>query len=48
VLNFPDQVREDGYYLAPNFTFTVVPEPGTLLMVCGGALLLRLGYRLNA
>ena len=35
-LNFPDQAREDGYYLAPNFTFTVVPEPGTLAMLAVG------------
>ena len=47
-LHFPDQVREDGYYFAPNFTFTVVPEPATLAMVCAGASLMRLRKRLNA
>jgi hypothetical protein len=47
-LNFPDQIREDGYFLAPNFAFTVVPEPGTLLMVWAGASLMRLRDRHNA
>lgn len=28
--------------------FRIVPEPTTLVMVCAGASLFRLGYRLNA
>jgi len=38
----------ERYHFAPNFAFTVVPEPGTLAIVCAGASLMRLRDRLNA
>ncbi|MDY7010229.1 MAG: DUF4082 domain-containing protein [Planctomycetota bacterium] len=44
LLNFPDEVIEDGYFFAPNFRF--VPEPGTLgLLVFGGLGILRSSRR---
>lgn len=33
VLNFPDEVVEDGYFFAPNFLF--VPEPSSMALLCG-------------
>lgn len=32
-LHYPSTEFPDGYFLAPNLAFTVVPEPGTLSMV---------------
>ena len=32
-LHYPSTEFPEGYFLAPNFAFTVVPEPGTLSMV---------------
>ena len=46
-LNFPDQAREDGYYLAPNFTFTVIPEPSVMFMLSLGVALLFAKRRIS-
>jgi hypothetical protein len=47
-LHYPSTEFPDGYFLAPNFAFTVVPEAGTLVMVCTGATLMALKHRHNA
>ncbi|KPK47501.1 MAG: hypothetical protein AMK72_08370 [Planctomycetes bacterium SM23_25] len=36
VLNFPDEVVDGGYFFAPNFRFTPIPEPGSLVILAVG------------